>query len=245
MPMRTTTLAAGLVLGLAANASAAVESREELVHETTTSVDLELTPDTVICSHADYSATFLKVLIPQLASITLLDHQNTDAGAPCVAAGECAPFGDHAPADILDDADTSETVDITVRAIRMDDIDHDAQTCTTTLKERVDLVIRGVPFAHERYASLGTRPYGDCISSTDDGDDGDEPAAEEPGGDEQPDGGDKSDDYGTQDPVDDEADAADSAGCAAGGTTGSGAALALVAFGMAFSASRRRRRRAP
>ncbi|HUS67014.1 MAG TPA: MYXO-CTERM sorting domain-containing protein [Kofleriaceae bacterium] len=240
--MRTTTLAAGLVLGLAANASAAVESREELVHETTTSVDLELTPETVICSHADYSATFLKVLIPQLASITLLDHQNTDAGAPCVAAGECAPFGDHAPADILDGADTSETVDITVRAIRMDDIDHDAQTCTTTLKERVDLVIRGVPFAHERYASLGTRPYGDCISSTDDG--GDEPAAEEPTPDEPGDDGDKADDYGTEDPVDDEAEASDAAGCAAGGTTGSGAALALLVVGMAFGASRRRSRRA-
>jgi len=73
-----------------------------------------------------------------------------------VAAGECAPFGDHAPSDILDDADTDETVDITVRETRVDEIDHDAQTCITSLRERVDLTIRGVPFAA---APVGPAPW--------------------------------------------------------------------------------------
>lgn len=222
MRISTTTFAASLLLGLASSAGAAVETREELVHETTTSVDLLLTPETVICSHADYSANFLKVLIPQLAGITLLDHQNTDAGAPCVAAGECAPFGDHAPDDILDEADTSETVDIRVRATRLEEIDHDAQTCTTSLRERVDLEIRGVRFAHERYAPLGSRPYGDCISSA-----GDDDAA--------PAGDGKADDLGAAE------EASGSGGCAAGGSGGSGS-LALVILGMALAAVRRRRR---
>ena len=223
MRMRTHTLAASLVLGLASSAGAAVESREELVHETTTSVDLLLTPETVICSHADYSATFLKVLIPQLASITLLDHQNTDAGAPCVAAGECAPFGDHAPSDILDEADTSETVDIRVRATRLEEIDHEAQTCTTALRERVDLEIRGVRFAHERYADLGSRPYGDCTSSA--------------GGDDDvtPSGDGKADDLGAGE------ESPGSAGCAAAGAGGS-SALGLIILGMTFFAFRRSRR---
>jgi uncharacterized protein (TIGR03382 family) len=222
MRMRTTTLAASLVLGLASSAGAAVETHEELVHETTTSVDLLLTPETVICSHADYSANFLKVLIPQLAGITLLDHQNTDAGAPCVAAGECAPFGDHAPDDILDEADTSETVDIRVRATRLEEIDHDAQTCTTSLRERVDLEIRGVRFAHERYAPLGSRPYGDCTSSA--GDD-----------DVSPSGDGKADELGAAE------EAPDAGGCAAAGTGGP-SALALVILGIALAAVRRRRR---
>ncbi len=222
MPMPTRTLAASLVLGLASSAGAAVETREELVHETTTSVDLLLTPETVICSHADYSASFLKVLIPQLASITLLDHQNTDAGAPCVAAGECAPFGDHAPSDILDEADTSETVDITVRALRVDEIDHEAQTCATTLRERIDLVIRGVPFAHERSASLGSRPYGDCTAIADD--------PPTPGG-----------DNGKADELAAGEEAPGAAGCAAGGSGGSGV-LALVILGMTAAAFRCRRR---
>jgi hypothetical protein len=223
MRMPTTTLAASFLLGLASSASAAVDTREELVHETTTSVELELTPETVICSHADYSASFLKVLIPELASITLLDHQNTDAGAPCVAAGECAPFGDHAPSDILDEADTTETVDIKVLATRLDEIDHDARTCTTTLRERIDLEIRGVPFAHERYASLGSRPYGDCTAGA--------------GGDDAPppSGGDgKADELGAEDEP-------GSGGCAAGRSGGS-SALSLVILGMTIAAYRRRRR---
>ena len=225
MRISTYSLAASLVLGLASSAGAAVESHEELVHDTTTSVDLLLTPETVICSHADYSATFLKVLIPQLASITLLDHQNTDAGAPCVAAGECAPFGDHAPSDILDEADTSETVDIRVRALRVDDIDHDAETCTTTLRERVHLEIRGVRFAHERWADLGSRPYADCISSA-----GDDDVA--PSGDDDSDG--KADELGAAD------EAPGAGGCAAAGSGGS-SALALVLLGMVAAFRRRRR----
>lgn len=223
MRMHTTTLAASLVLGLASSAGAAVESHEELVHDTTTSVDLLLTPETVICSHADYSATFLKVLIPQLASITLLDHQNSDAGAPCVAAGECAPFGDHAPSDILDEADTSETVDIRVRAVRVDAIDHDAETCTTALRERVHLEIRGVRFAHERWADLGSRPYADCISSV-----GDDDLA--PSGD----GDGKADELGAAE------EAPGSGGCAAASSGGS-AGLALVILGMVVAFRRRRR----
>lgn len=234
MLLLTSTVAASLTLALSSTASAAWESRHELVHETTTTVDIALTPETVLCSHADYSASFLKVLIPELAAITLLDHQNTDAGAPCVAAGECAPFGDHAPADILDDADTTETVAITVRATRQDDIDHDAQTCTTSLVERVDLQIRGVPFAHERWSALGSRPYGDCTSSPDDDDD---PATDDPAtGDDVDD--DKADTYGSGDaaPSDDPG----TAGCTAAGTSSS-VGLALLVVGLAFASLLRRR----
>lgn len=198
MSMRTCTISASVVRVLTSSASAAIETREELVHETTTSVELELTPESVICSHADYSSTFLKVLIPQLAAITLLDHQNTDAGAPCVAAGE-------------------------------DEIDHDAQTCATTLIERVDVVIRGVPFVHERYASLGTRPYGDCTGGADG-----VPVA-------PTDGDGKAD--GTGSGTDRDDDAPGAAGCAAGGGGGAGASAALMILGMVIAA--RRRARAP
>lgn len=113
-----------------------------------------------------------------------------------------------------------------MRATRVDEIDHDAQTCTTSLRERVDLVIRGVPFAHERHASLGSRPYGDCVAIAG-GDDA--PAPGDGGGDG------KGDELGAAE------EAPGAAGCAAGGTGGSGA-LALVILGMTVAALRRRRR---
>jgi uncharacterized protein (TIGR03382 family) len=212
--------AVSLLAGLASGARAEVTIREDLVHQTRTSVEIELTPETVVCSHADYSAAFLKVLMPELAPITLLDHQNLDAGAPCVAAGPCAPFGDAEPADILDDTRPTEPVDIDVQATRIDQIDDQARTCQTSLRERVDVVIRGVAFFHERYAELGSRPYGDCV-----------PGGEEAGG-----GDDKADRVETI------ADSDAPAGCAAGGDGATGAGMALALFGMVITARRRRLR---
>lgn len=150
-----------LVLALSSSpALAEVTFHETVVHDTTTTVDLKLDASTVLCSSADYGALFLKVLIPELAPITLLDHQNTGAGAPCVAAGPCQPG--NMPEDILDAQDPSAQAAINVKAVRIDQADSTAQTCTTTLREDVAVTIRGVPFTHTRYASLGERPFSDC-----------------------------------------------------------------------------------
>ena len=149
-----------LLLFTAATAAADVTVHETVVHDTTTPVNLKLDASTVLCSSADYGALFLKVLIPELARLTLLDHQNLGAGAPCVAAGPCQPG--HMPSDILTDKSPYEATSINVRAVRIDEADSEAQTCTTTLRETVDVTIRGVAFKHERFASLGERPFSDC-----------------------------------------------------------------------------------
>ena len=150
-----------LLLALSSSpALAEVTFHETVVHDTTTTVDVKLDASTVLCSSADYGALFLKVLIPELAPITLLDHQNTGAGAPCVAAGPCQPG--NMPEDIIDTQYPSSQAAINVKAIRIDQADSTAQTCTTTLREDVAVTIRGVPFTHTRYASLGERPFSDC-----------------------------------------------------------------------------------
>lgn len=136
------------------------ETKSEIVHQTTTNVEISLTEETVICSSADYGALFLKILIPELAGLTLLDHQNLGAGAPCVAAGMC--FGENVPDSILNDSPTEE-VEIAVTATRNNFINHKEQTCTVSLTEDVNILIRGVEFTHTRYASLGSRIYQDCL----------------------------------------------------------------------------------
>ncbi|MCA9664567.1 MAG: hypothetical protein KC503_03235 [Myxococcales bacterium] len=143
-----------------------VEVKDQLVHSSEHQVSIKLDRSTVLCSAADYGATFLKVLIPQLAALTLLDHQNTGAGAPCVAAGMCALLPDGpglSPEQVLDDKKLTEDVTIAVRASRANRIDHDAKTCATTLVEQVKVNIRGLDFFHERRAPLGERPYSDCL----------------------------------------------------------------------------------
>ena len=159
---RIALLSLGLGLTAPATAAAATVSVETLVHDTTTTVEITLDDSTVLCSSAEYGQQFLKILIPELAKLTLLDHQNAGAGAPCVAAGICEPG--NTPSDILDPARPTEAVSIQVTAHRVDESDADTQQCETYLVERVKLDVRGIEFTHERAAALGTRPYEDCVT---------------------------------------------------------------------------------
>jgi hypothetical protein len=159
-----TFMALALIPLAASPAAADTTYNETVVTDTTTPVDLQLDSSTVLCSSADYGALFLKVLIPDLAHLTLLDHQNLGAGAPCVAAGQCSPG--HMPSDIIDPAHPTERVDVNVQELRADEADSTAQTCTTTLIERVHVTIRGIDFVHERQAPLGTRAFSDCVTSS-------------------------------------------------------------------------------
>jgi uncharacterized protein (TIGR03382 family) len=231
---RTTHTVLGLVLGLAASsvstAAAAPTYFETTVHDTTTSVEVDLNNQTVLCSAADYGATFLKILIPDLAKLTLLDHQNTGAGAPCVASGPCEPG--NLPADIIDPADPTETVQINVKAVRGDSADDVAQTCETGLTETVKVTIRGVDFFHQRFAPLGQRPYADCVTSSI------EPQEPDPTTDPDP------DPDTTTDPDQGKADTDDkveepSGGCNAAGSGSS--SLAVLALGLVGFVGRRRR----
>lgn len=158
--MRTSFLAVALLASSASLAAAETTYTETLIHDTTTQVDVQLDASTVLCSAADYGALYLKVGMPELAKLTLLDHQNIGAGAPCVAAGVCEQG--HMPEDIIDAAHPTENVAINVKAVRFDEADSVAKTCTTTLIERVHVNIRGFDFTHERQAPLGSRKFEDC-----------------------------------------------------------------------------------
>lgn len=226
--LHSVVLGLGFVAGSAASALALPVYNETLVHDTTTEVDVKLDSSTVLCSAADYGATFLKILIPDLGKITLLDHQNTGAGAPCVASGPCGPGNE--PADIIDANDLHETVSVNVKAIRGDESDADTQTCTTYLTEKVKVTIRGKDFFHERFAQLGTRPYSDCVTSQAQPDPDPDPGVGS--GSDDGDGSGKTD-YGTPDVEE------PSGGCNAGGSGAT--SLAGLLLGLAAITRRRRR----
>src|SRR4051812_369483 len=111
---RTSIVCFAVFAGPGSLALADATYNETLIHDTTTSVEIKLDASTVLCSAADYGALYLKVGLPELAGLTLLDHQNVGAGAPCVAAGACKPG--NMPSDIIDPAHATETVDINVKA---------------------------------------------------------------------------------------------------------------------------------
>ena len=98
---------------------------------------------------------------------------------PSVASGQCRPG--NMPADIIDPAHPTERVDVNVQEVRADEGDAAAQTCTTTLFERVHVTIRGIAFFHERSLPLGTRPFSDCVTSPAPTGSGSDAPADDPG----------------------------------------------------------------
>lgn len=158
-----TLLSGNMLSAQAARAATGFESRSVDVHRSTRTIHVDLNPKTVLCSKADYSMPMLKVLIPELAGITLLDHQNTGAGAPCVTTGQVCDFDGVGPEAILQGRSGRESIQVEVIAERFESIDHQTQKCEVMLKETVNTVIRGQTLTHERWADLGQRNYQDCI----------------------------------------------------------------------------------
>lgn len=135
---------------------------EQVITDNTTTIGVELNENTVKCSAADYSAPMLKVLVPELARLTVLNHRNTNEGAPCLAAGECKweQGGWKGPEAILKPGSGSEQ--IRVRVVLKKVLALEGTTCRVTLVETVTTKIRGVPFFHERQHALAERVADDC-----------------------------------------------------------------------------------
>ena len=143
-------------LQTAARASAD-KSALSVVSDRTTTVSTPLNAQTVKCSAADYSGPMLKVLVPGLADLTVLNHRNTREGAPCVAAGPCAKLS---PADILKSG--AGTDDIKIRVVLRKETAVEGEVCHVTLVETVATTIRGLAFHHERVQEVAERAAADC-----------------------------------------------------------------------------------
>ncbi len=123
-------------------------------------IPVPINAQSVLCSAADYQEPMLKILIPALAPLTLLNHRNTRAGAPCVAAGACTETLN--PDTILKGGSGTDTVPVEIIDVQTLTPVPAQNLCTVTLTEMVRLTIRGLPFVHVRSTSLGNRVLEDC-----------------------------------------------------------------------------------
>lgn len=139
-------------------AAAPAELEGTVIRDLTAPVSIDLNATTVKCSAADYSAPMLKVLVPGLAELTVLNHRNTREGAPCIAAGRCG--GALGPQDILKAGEG--TVEVPMRVTLKKVLTLDGEVCHVTLVETVRATVRGVPFFHERRQPVADRAAADC-----------------------------------------------------------------------------------
>lgn len=138
------------------------DSIERIVSDKTHELEIALNQKTVQCSMAGYGASFLKILIPQLSEVTVLDHRNFGADAPCVSAGMCAPFGDLNPELVIDELNPIEKVEVRVVLKQTLQKDTNQKKCHVSITEEIETHVRGLKFTHQRFSDLGERNIEDC-----------------------------------------------------------------------------------
>ncbi len=148
-------LKVGMLLALGVQAQA--EPISVNLSEKTVTLDVAINKWNLKFSRAGYSEPVVKVLIPELADVTLLDHRNFRENAPCLATFEAKT-----PEEVIQNRFGVEPVELTIRLNKNLVPDSEKQTCIVTLEETVEGKIRGFKFEHQRYLSVGERNINDC-----------------------------------------------------------------------------------
>ena len=111
-------------------------------------------------SQADYQMPMIKVLIPDIAKHTLMDHRNRGEGAPCMAVEDFIKIVD--PEQIIQNNPGTENVVLKVKLTKTLYPHPEAGKCYGMLTEDLSAVIRGQKFVHQRTLELPERHIDDC-----------------------------------------------------------------------------------
>lgn len=137
---------------------------ERVLKDVTTPITIEVTEKNVRCSAVGYGLSELKLNIPSLRWLAVLDHSNAENLGPCVTAGACSNPDlnreGREPMDIIVSGD--DRVHTDVRVILTEVFSKSGGKCFRSLEERVELNVRGVPFTHLVTESIGTLPVEEC-----------------------------------------------------------------------------------
>lgn len=132
------------------------------LRDQTTDIALALNEQTVFCSAQGYSASFLKVSVPDLDWLAHFDHRVDSAGLPCAAAGECS---DTVTPQSLLGANASLSV-VPVRVVLTERLilDAGARTCLRQLVETVTIQLKDRVLRHSAEDDLTAFPYEKCAA---------------------------------------------------------------------------------
>jgi hypothetical protein len=149
--------AALVVLGSASLGFAQSTTTDKLISSREVTLPVNISPATLHLSQADYSVPVVKVLVPELAAETLMNHRNTKEGAPCLATTDTKDAN-----DIIKNNPAIEQIVFQIDLIKSVSPDLDNKVCHVWLTEKLHAVIRGAKFDHARDSALPDRSLEDC-----------------------------------------------------------------------------------
>lgn len=120
-------------------------------------VPVDISTAKVVKTNAGYGSTYLvKILVPELAGPTLMNHRNDGESAPCLATYETDNISDViAGKPEVVNAEMEITLEKTAY---VDKKDH----CRVILTETINTNIHGYDFTHARSSDLPPRNEADC-----------------------------------------------------------------------------------
>lgn len=140
-------------------------SRVSLKDSFETTVDVD--QDSVRCSQVGYGVSELKINVPGLKWNAVFDHSNAENLGPCMTAGVCRDdvldLDGLTPDDLIQDSPGRENIVVERLLEEQFRLDHQQKTCSRTLTEVLDTVIRGQEFTHTVSKQIGDLPFSTCL----------------------------------------------------------------------------------
>ena len=130
---------------------------QTVVSEKTVTLNVDISTARVKLSKAGYSVAMVKVLVPDLADVTLLNHRNEGEDAPCLATNDA-----FVAEDVIQNNPAIEKANFTVKLTKITTPNTEQGTCQVKLLEEVNGVIRGFQFFHSRSFLMPERNVADC-----------------------------------------------------------------------------------
>lgn len=153
--MKAIVLIASLFLSFSAQAQSLF--KEVVMSESVHNLPVDVSTAKLKITTLGYGVPTLKVLVPEMADVTLLNHRNEGEEAPCIATYESMNLD-----DIIQGNPAVENVDFTITRTKMLQHFPGDVHCQVSVREDIHANIRGFNFYHSKTESVGTRHPDDC-----------------------------------------------------------------------------------
>lgn len=130
---------------------------DSIISERVVSLPVNISSERVKLSRRGYSTDLVKILVPELADVTIANHRNTGESAPCLANYEA-----YSTDEIIQNRPEIIITPFTITLTKKTVIDEQKKICKVSLKESVVGFVRGFKFVHDRIMTMPDRHMDDC-----------------------------------------------------------------------------------
>tara|TARA_R110000868_G_scaffold132380_2_gene343108 strand:- start:38190 stop:38642 length:453 start_codon:yes stop_codon:yes gene_type:complete len=148
------TLLAAFLLTLSGLAQAQFSS--SIMSEKTVTLPVDISTTRLKFTNLGYSNFLVKVIVPELAEHTVMNHRNSGEDGPCLFTYEAFQID-----DVIQDNPIVEDIDFKITLVKESVVQGDV--CKVTLTENVHAQIRGFFFQHSLTTQMPDRIPADCI----------------------------------------------------------------------------------